>query len=306
LKIITAAPAPALAAAESSGAAWPAESARHTLPPAEAAPTTKDSPPLAPPVVPERVSPLRLEDLGTADEIYPGSTFRQLLSCVLFVVCLGIAGCAAYAVVNQPNKNPLPALTVIGMFTFAGLACLWYALKLRELSYLVFPDALVEKHGSETQIIPWDKIREVHQTMHPAWKNYRLVTRKGFDIEFTGNVKNYRALGDRIEEKVVQKLLPAALVEVEQGKSLRFGPLTVSRAALQFDGHTAGWNQVSMVVGLNHERDQLNRRSQLMHLFVHSPVRSKAFKVEVGKIPNYCLLIELVRRNWPQCLPPEA
>jgi hypothetical protein len=269
-----------------------------TVPSAEAAQAVVE------PVARERVAVLRLEDLGTPDEVYQGSVFRQIVSWALCLMCLGLAGCIGYGVLKQPLKSPAAGLSLIGMFTLAALACLYYALKLRELSYLVFPEALVEKRGSQTQIIPWDKIREIYQTVHPAWKNYRIVTRKGCGIEFTGNIHNYRTLGDRIEEKVLQILLPAALADVEQGKTLRLGPLTVRQSALQFDGRTSAWNQTTMSVGLNLEPDSLNRRSRLMHLHVYSPERSKAFKVELGKIPNFRLLIELVRHNWPHTLPP--
>jgi hypothetical protein len=40
-----------------------------------------------------------------------------------------------------------------------------------------------------------------------------------------------------------------------------------------------------------------------MHLFVYSPV-AKTFKVEINKVPNFRLFIELVRQIWPPSLPP--
>jgi hypothetical protein len=230
--------------------------------------------------------------------------WRRLVCWLCCLVCFGLAGAIGYGVLHQPHKKPHAGLALMGLAAVGGFASLYLALTLGEVSYLVFRDALVRRRGKDAQIVPWDQIRQVNQTVHPAWKKYQIVTRKGFDLELTANIANYLALGDLVEERVVAHLLPEALAELEAGRSVRFGPLDVNRGGLSFDGLSCGWSQVSLSIGLNMEPVSGQVYSNLVHLHVHSPVRTKAYKVEIGKVANFRLFVELVRHVGPHCLPP--
>ncbi len=249
--------------------------------------------------------PLRLDELGAPEQVFRGSMGRRLVCWVVCLVCFGLAAAIGYGVLHQPNKNPQSGLALMGLAAVGGVGCLYRALTLGELSYIVYRDALVQQNGNDSRIIPWDQIREVYQTLHPAWKKYELLTRGRSPIEITANIANYQTLGGLIEEQVVARRLPRVLAELEAGGTARFGPLEVSRGGMGFDGHSCGWSQISLNIGLNPEPVAGQTYSNLMHLHVHSPVRTRAYKVEISSIPNFCVFLEVVRRYGPQCLPPE-
>jgi hypothetical protein len=243
--------------------------------------------------------------LGEPERVFHGSIVGRIACGIGCLVCFGLAGAICYAVLHQPNKSPQAGLGLAALFALGGSACLYMVLTLGELSCLVFRDALVWKRGKDAQVIPWDHVRDIFQTLHPVWKKYRLTARNGFDLTLNENIGNARALGELIEEKVTAHRLPAALADLEAGKAIRFGPLGVSHAGLSFDGESAVWGEVSLSLGLNPETVRGSMVSNLFHLHIHSRARAKSHKVEIGQIPNFRLFTELVRHVAPQCLPPD-
>jgi hypothetical protein len=250
--------------------------------------------------------PLQLDELGEPERVFHGSILGRLACWFGCLACFGLAGAIAFGVLHQPNKSLQAGLGLVAVFTIGGFACVYMALTLGELSYLVFRDALVWRRGNDAKVIAWNQVRDIFQTVHPAWKKYRIVASKGVDLTLNENVSNAQALGEMIEEKVTAERLPSSVADLEEGRTVRFGPLGVNRAGLCFDGESAGWGEVSLSLGLNHEPVMGSMVSNLVHLHVYSPARTKADKVELGKIPNFRLFTELVRHVAPQCLPPDV
>jgi len=84
---------------------------------------------------------------------------------------------------------------------------------------------------------------------------------------------------------------------------LWFGTLGVNRAGLYAENELSPWPHTALSIGLQMDRVNDRTHAKLMYLHVYTHGRAKSFKVEVGKIPNFCLLLELVRQTAPQCLP---
>lgn len=103
---------------------------------------------------------------------------------------------------------------------------------------------------------------------------------------------------------MAEHLLPSALASLEAGRTVPFGPLGVNGGGLCFDGLSCAWSQVTLAIGLDPERLTGPKRSDLVYLQVHSAVRTKSYKVDIGDIPNFGLFLALVRLGGPQCLPP--
>jgi hypothetical protein len=291
-------PVPALAAANPSA---PSPAAGHEP---EPVPVAASALPVQEPVSRPNAPVPRLDELGTPERVFRASIWRRLVCWISALVCFGLAAAIGYGVLHQPHKNPQSGLMLMGLMALGGIASFYFALTLGELSYLVFHDALVRRRGGESTVVPWDRIWAVYVTIHPAWKKYQVVIGKGKDFELSGDTANYRALGDLIEQKLLASRLPQALADLEAGKTVGFGPLTVHRAGLGFDCHSCPWSQVSLNVGLNPEPVIGTTYSNLVHLHVHSPVLTKAYKVEIGDIPNFPLFLALVRNSWPECLSP--
>jgi hypothetical protein len=242
--------------------------------------------------------------MGVPERVFRGSGWGRLAGWLCCLVCFGLAAAIGYGVAHQPDKPPHAGLALIGLAGIGGFVSLYVALTLGRLTYLVFPDALVQRRGRHVRIVPWDDIREVYQEVHASWKRYQIFTQASV-IEVTSNVGNYCALGDLVGKKVAENLLPAALSDLEAGRTVPFGPLAANAGALCFDGLSCPWSQVVLATGLDMER-VVGRpvRSDLVYLHVHSSARPKAYKVDLGDIPNFHLFIELARCRWPQCLPP--
>jgi hypothetical protein len=243
---------------------------------------------------------LALDAAGPPEQVFHGSGWRRLVAWLVSFACFGLAAAIAYGVMHQPNKNPQSGMLLGGFFALGGLLGLYVALTLGEISYLVYRDGLVEKRGSDAKSVRWDQILEIYQTIHPAWTSYHIITGKGWNFELTGDIKNNAALGQIIEDRFIEARLPSALAELERGGTIRFGPLGVSKEALHFDMLSEGWNRVTMSVDRNLEPVQgTGVYSQLMHLHVYTQAQTKAYKVELGKVPNFALFMELAGRICP-------
>ncbi len=209
-----------------------------------------------------------------------------------------------YIVAFQVGKNSQSAIYLAGLALVGGFVGLYMALSMAELSYLVFPGAFAEKRGGEVKIFRWDQVREVYETLHPAWRSFRVVTRKGHDIELTANTQGHVELGERIERELMKWLWPEWSAELDRGGTVRFGTLGVSRTALHTEFVTSPWHQTTMSIRMDPEPVRGTAiYSNLMHLFIYTQAQTKAAKVEISKIPNFRLFLELVRQNWPQSLP---
>lgn len=270
--------------------------------PASAPVPTREATPVPEPPAAEPVP--RLDDLGAPEAVYRGSGSRCLVAWVVALVCFGLVAAVGYGVLHQPQKKPTAGIGLMILFGASGLAAAYMALTLAETSYLVFPAALVHKRGDATKIIPWSHIREVNQKIHPTWQSYQVLARGGVDITLTGDIKNHRALGQQIEDKVLAHALPAALAQLERGESMRFGPLALNRHGVFVDGALSPWSQTSMSIGIRMEHVNDPTDAKLMHLHIYTQVRTRALAVEIGQITNFRLMLEIVRHYAPQCLPP--
>jgi Family of unknown function (DUF6585) len=267
--------------------------------PGESQPTAlaKPAEPLAEVVTP----PVDISALGEPEQVFRGSISSQLFA--WFACLLGTAFLALiiYVSIHPPKKPASPAAML--MLGAMGATCafggLYFAIKFRRTAYLVFRDALVQCDGGDFTIIPWEHIRQLYETIHPAWITYRVVTRKGL----TGDIRNHRALGTAIGEKMIERLLPASLKELDQGRAVSFGPLGVSRGALLCQGEQMAWYQVRLGFGLKPDHAHRSTMlSNIIHLHVYHANGPTTY-LQVDAIPNFRLFLALVRQLWPQCVP---
>jgi hypothetical protein len=223
------------------------------------------------------------------------------------VFCFAFAGLMGYVFAQQIGKNSQSALYLAGLALIGGFVGLYLALSMAELSYVVFADAFVEKRGSEAKIIRWEDVREVYETFHVTWRSFRVVARKGIDITLTPNTKGHVELGQRIEQELMAKRSAEFKAELDRGGIVRFGPLGYSHNALHLETVTSPWHQTTMNIRLDPDRQvpESANQSNFLYLFVYTQVQTKALKLEIDKIPNFGLFLELVRQEWPRCLPAE-
>jgi uncharacterized protein DUF6585 len=244
-----------------------------------------------------------LSALGEAEQVYRGSPWVRLFCWLACLVGFAFLALVVYVTVHPPKKPASPAamLMLAGLGMTGAIGGLYFALKFRRLVYMVFRDALVECDGRDCTVIPWEQIRQIFEKVHPGYVNYRVVIPKG-EIQITGDVQNHRALGSTIEEKVIERLLPVALKELEHGRAVSFGPLGVSRGALSCQGEQMPWHGVRLRVGLKPDLGSPSAmQSAMIHLHVYHANGPTAY-LEIEQIPNYRLFLAVVREIWPQCV----
>ena len=137
----------------------------------------------------------------------------------VWLVSFGIVAIAASQLLHPHGRKSTSTgiYGVIGMFSVGGLVAAYVCYLLLGQKYEVFPGKLIAWQSFKSTTLRWDQVREVYQSMHPAWTNYRAVASGGQTFTVRGEIRNHKRLGDLIAERVARRLLPAALEELEAG-----------------------------------------------------------------------------------------
>jgi Family of unknown function (DUF6585) len=247
-------------------------------------------------------SPPDLASLGEPEQVFKSKILYQALAWLCVVVCFGIAAIALWQFVQPPRIPTRPAVLygTAAFFAFGGLVAAFVGIKLRGQQYLVFPGHLVEIQSGRCTILRWDQIRAVYLALHPAWKKYEVVTSVGKPLTLTGETSRHTMLGELIAERVAERLFPDAWQRVEQGGTVSFGPLAISRAGVDCNGEHVPWHQIGKFsTGLDRRPIQgtTSMQSNMIHFWV-----TPSCRVEMGEIANFRLFEQIARLLHPTCL----
>jgi hypothetical protein len=252
--------------------------------------------------------PRTSDDLGPPQQVYRSSRWRRTVCLICALFCFAFAGLMGCVYAERIGKNSQSAVYLAGLALVGGAVGLYLALSMAKLSYLVFADAFVQKRGSQATIIRWEEVREVYETFHVDGRSFRVVAHQGIDIELTANTRGHIELGQRIERELMERRWPEFQAELDRGGTVWFGPVGYSHNALHLETATSPWRQTTTAIRLDPDRQQKGSAnfSNFLYLFIYTQVQTKALKFEIDKIPNFGLFLELVRWEWPQCLPAES
>jgi hypothetical protein len=281
---------------ETAEAAKPRDDAPQSTPPAPTPPQGDHERPRPRPPVARRES---RTDEDAAPEVFTSKFRWQALAWLMVVICSGIVAIAAMQAINPPAGKPLQmgVYGVMGLFAVGTLVSLYVALGLAGQKYEVYPDRLVAYQFFNPTTIRWDKIREVFRDEHSLWTRFRIVTRLGMEVTIRGETTDHKRLGELISEQVAELLLPDALAELEAGRSIRLGPLTVSSGGVTIDGEMQPWHRIGILTyGLN---PRPKRGTSQLSNMIH--VRIGDCWVEVGEIPNLQLFQGLAHQLFLAC-----
>ena len=142
-----------------------------------------------------------------------------------------------------------------------GLICLgfgiWAANEWRlkhNLRALVYPDGFIHVRGGRVNAFRWDEIAEVYQSMQrthrfgrAAQKIYMVKDATGKKSVLTGELAGIAALGETIQREVTARMLPRCWEEYNQGKTLQFGALGISKEGISKGKEIQPWDQVEEV-----------------------------------------------------------
>jgi len=192
--------------------------------------------------------------LGAPVSIHPGG--QSLRMGVIILVIGLVITCGAlvmYFTVGVPQilaiGAPITAL-VGGIITVQGFLQ-------RGRKAVVFADAVAEIKSGKANIIRWDDVVSVWQSI-TVTKMYGVVetgrryfytvqAKDGRRLVFGNAYKNVEALGKAIQQAVTTRLMPRYLETYNSGGTVKFGSLTLSKAGLSNGKETIPWNQVEQV-----------------------------------------------------------
>lgn len=245
--------------------------------------------------------PPEVSSWGVPEQVHPVSPWVLWLCWLVGLAAMVPAGMCFYFLWKPFGTNPPPPeVALIGgsVFMLAGLVIIGLGVWVRQLTYLVYPEALVQAHGSQCQIFRWNEIKEVFEKRMGPQGRYRIGLRDGRTISIAYIVKDHQTLGDTIVARVTEHVLPQALETFAGGGTVAFGPLAISRDLLAYKDKSVAWDQVTR-----------------LNLEFNPPARSTQLEVWVGAkllcwcsvpdraIPNLRVFLELVGKACPRCLP---
>jgi hypothetical protein len=252
---------------------------------------------------PELPAPLpeEVSSLGTPEAVHPASPLLRIVCWVVGLLGLVmVAGIPVLMAVNLPKPDS-PARVVAIILSIVFLVCaaglLGWAVYSRGLYYAAFADALVRVHRGRATVFRWDEIKAVRESFRPAGNKYWITRKDGQRLTLDYRIKNVNALGDLVQGRVTERLLPAALRTFEEGGTVSFGALGVSRAALSNKGKQLAWGDVDSF------SIQYIPRARMTQLRVGQKGKVLPWcMVNTANVPNLRLFLELVRRACPGCL----
>jgi hypothetical protein len=177
------------------------------------------------------------------------------------------------------------------LLAFAGL-CAWSFFSNLGRRVLVFPAGLVASAGGKTDVIRWEQIAGVWQSVTKQYVNgvptgtqriYTIQTATGRRLKFTNAYGKVANLGETIQNETFKRMMPAAVAAYNAGGVVAFGPLSVSPQGLSNSKETLPWSQIKGV--------QISRG----YISVNKQGKWLAWSSQpVAKIPNVFVFLTLV------------
>lgn len=91
----------------------------------------------------------------------------------------------------------------------------------------------------------WHTVAHVPKSAFKVHRVYRIQCHDGYTLTFSGSVPALSGLDDCINEYFTQRRLPAYLADYKAGRTLNFGPLTISLAGIGKNDKMLSWAQIT-------------------------------------------------------------
>lgn len=124
----------------------------------------------------------------------------------------------------------------------------------------VYEHGFAYLQGDNTRTFRWDEIESIWEDIVtysvrvlifpvPVGTGYKYTIRKrtGESIKLTSTIAGIDELGWLIQSQVLREMLPRAIETYNNGGSLQFGRLSISRMGINNGKETLPWNQVNAI-----------------------------------------------------------
>lgn len=149
-------------------------------------------------------------------------------------------------------------LVILGAIPLAAAALQVYAIfRNRDLRVVMFDKGFVRVGSGHTNIIRWDEIIGVYQSITTHYRvEFGVARRSGTSHTYTVWTEDHRSiilndtltnvaeLGKVIQQRATELLLPYYIGDYEDGETLNFNGLRVSKEGISTRRQTLPWDQV--------------------------------------------------------------
>jgi len=223
--------------------------------------------------------------LGAFMKVYKTTFVKTVVGAITFVVAAALF-CAGGIFPPDLEVVTRVILLVFGLF-FLGLAISLTSsvIQVANRQIYLFQQGMVIDKGKQVQVLPWNQVAEVWQSITRNYQNgsyvgtthvYTLRRVDGYQVKLDNLTKDIAELGLAIIQGITRKLVPRAFHAIRDGQTLTFAPFSVNQQGISNGREFLSWSQVQ-TVDVNQGRVMVKKAGT-------SRVWGTA---KVAKIPNF-------------------
>lgn len=241
--------------------------------------------------------PAEAHGLGTPTAEYTSNIIRQAFSLVVSAILTIMGVVAILHALSAALSGGSDALLFSGLgLVYALPGALWFisTIRKRGLRVLVFPAGLSLTKGGKTEIIRWDDVEIVRQTIrknqYTTFTAYSCTVQlhDGSKYTFNNALRNVDQLISTIQQESTHRILSRVSEAYDAGQTIPFGKLSVSKAGISKGNNTLPWDQVKGVT-VNNGVVTIKKQGSLF----------KWTSVTVAETPNFYVFAYVVGSTAP-------
>lgn len=207
-------------------------------------------------LAPYRAAGVPVEELGDVTALHRRSKLA-LLRTALLVAGLLVIALAAFARAFEQLTQGAPEDSLVAVVSLVvgtgalavGVMLALSAIRSRDLRLEIRELGLRLRVAGVVRTMLWDDVREVRI----AWRHvrrardrhrYTLVAKDGRSLVVTDALAGIHEIRSAIERECVRRLLPEAIVSVEAGRGVPFGPFVVTKDGLTCGAKKLAWKDM--------------------------------------------------------------
>ncbi|HLK68027.1 MAG TPA: DUF6585 family protein [Bryobacteraceae bacterium] len=169
-----------------------------------------------------------------------------------FAIAAVLAALSALCVVGivNPPDNPPPQIVLVILTAVPGLlslVCFCIGALKQSYTLLLFPEGLAKVGAGTPEVIRWSDAAELYVFINPIAGKHRLVAKDGRQMVIDMTVKDGKALGQAVQQTMLERMLPVAVEALDRGETLNFGPLRLNHSTLQYKDKRLAWSETGKV-----------------------------------------------------------
>ena len=158
--------------------------------------------------------------------------------------------------------------------------------------YLVYADGLAAVEEDGYEFFAWDEVRELASVWVGMDRQLKVVDQDDRQLVIQNGYTDMGELRQAIYQRVNDVMLPLALEQIADGKSVEFGPYTLRNTGLRYKDRKAKWKDVTSMKITNYRGD--------VRLTIYTKGRMLAWCwCDVHTVPNWNTFYDALCRTAP-------